>query len=138
MLGLDNPAATGGLALLAALAIQYLKNTSWATWIRRDTDKANLALSVALAFMTSMGIHWTWNASADTFVIVGVRAALTHNLWQWLLQWAAQHAAYKGVIVPSETLGEIRALLARLLEPPPVSEAERKVTTAQQQKGSGQ
>lgn len=130
MLGLDNPAATGGMALIAALLIQYLKNTSWATWIRRDTDKANLALSLALAFCTSIGIHFSWNAGSDTFAIVGARAALTHNLWQWVIQWAAQHGTYKGLIVPAETLGEIRNLLARVLEPPAVSEGEQKVVTA--------
>lgn len=130
MLGLDNPAATGGMALLAALLIQYLKNTSWATWVRRDTEKANLALSIMLAFLTSIGIHFSWDAGHDTFAIVGVQAALTHNVWQWVIQWAAQHGVYKGVIAPAETLGEIRTLLARVLEPPSVSVAEQKVVVA--------
>lgn len=134
MIGLDNPAATGGLALLASLLIQYLKNTSWATWVRRDTAKANLALSVAIAFVTSMGIHWTWNSGTDTIMIVGVRAALEHNIWQWLIQWAAQHTAYKGIVVPSETLGEIRALLARAVDGGPVSEGDAKVQAAGEKK----
>lgn len=132
MTGLDNPAATGGFALLAALAIQYLKNTPWATWIRRDTAKANLALSVAVAFLTSVGIHWNYVPVSDTLQIVGLHQALTHGLWEWVMQWATQHAAYKGIVVPSETLGEIRALIARALEPPPISAGDAKVQAAKE------
>jgi len=125
MTGLDNPAATGGTALIASLAIQYLKNSGWATWFTRETNRANLALSVLVAFCTSIGIHFTWDAATDTFAIIGVMAALKHGLWEWFLQWVTQHAAYKGFIVPAETLGEIRALLARAL-PPPVTEGAQK------------
>jgi len=115
MTGLDNPAATGGAALFVALFIQYLKNSTWATWITRETPRANLALSVILAFCTSVGIHFSWDASTDTFVIVGLMAAAKHGAWEWLIQWLSQYAAYKGFIVPAETLGEIRAVLRDLL-----------------------
>ncbi len=124
--GLDNPAATGGLAVAAALFIQYLKNAGWATWFTRETAKANVALSVVTAFLMTVGIHWTWDARTDTFAIIGVAAFLSHGLWQWFLQWLGQHVAYKSLVVPSETLGEIRAMLARLLTPPPISEGDAK------------
>lgn len=124
--GLDNPAATGGLAVAAALFIQYLKNAGWASWFTRETEKANLALSLATAFFATVGIHWTWDRTTDTFAIIGVSAFLTHGVWQWFVQWIGQYASYKGLIVPAETLGEIRALLARGLTPPPISEGDAK------------
>lgn len=125
MTGLDNPVATGGTALLATLAIQFLKNSQWASWFTRETKRANLVLSVVVAVATSLGIHFAWDAAKDTLVITGLMGGLTHGAWEALLQWAAQHATYKAFVVPAETLGEIRALLARQL-PPPVSEGAAK------------
>jgi hypothetical protein len=125
MTGIDNPVATGGFALLSSLGIQYLKNSGWASWFNRETDKANLALSLLVAFVTSIGIHFSWDAKTDTIAIIGVGYALQHGLWEWFVQWAAQHIAYKNVIVQGEVLGEIRALLQRSL-PPPISAAEAK------------
>jgi hypothetical protein len=120
-----NPYATGGLAMISALFVQYLKNSGWATWFTRETNRANLALSVLLAGLASFGIHYTWDAATDTLAIVGLTFALKHGIWDWLLQWVTQHAAYKGLIVPAETLGEIRALLQRD-NPPPISQGEAK------------
>jgi hypothetical protein len=131
MTGIDNPAATGGLALVSALGIQYLKNSGWATWFNRETDKANLFLSLLVAFFTSLGIHFSWDAKTDTIAIIGVMYALQHGLWEWFIQWAAQHVVYKTVIVQSETLGEIRAYLARLASPPPISEGDAKTQFAE-------
>lgn len=127
MTGFDNPAATGGLALLVSLGIQWLKNSPWATWFTRESDKANLGLSIVLAGVATLGIHWNYVDATDTIAIVGVKAALSHNLWQWVLQWATQHAAYKGIVVPSETLGEIRGLLQRAIDGGPISAGDAKV-----------
>lgn len=122
MTGLDNPVATGGTALIATLAIQFLKNSGWATWFNRETDRANLALSIVVAAATAMGLHVTINwASGD-----GALHFNLHQVWDGVIQWAAQHGWYKTTVVPAETLGEIRALLQRILEPPPVSDAAAK------------
>lgn len=126
MTGLDNPAAQGGAAIAASMAIQYLKNAGWASWFTRETAKANLGLSLVIAFLTSVGIHWTWDPATDTIGIIGVAGFFKHGLWEWIIQWIGQHASYKGLVVPAETLGEIRALLQRVLEPPPVSEGAAK------------
>lgn len=125
MTGIDNPAAMGGSALFATLAIQALKNSGWATWFNRETARANLGLSIAIAGAASLGIHFVWDAAKDTLTITGLAFSLRHSVWEWALQWAAQHAAYKGFVVPSETLGEIRALLQRSL-PPSITTAESK------------
>lgn len=120
----DNAVALGSGALLATLGIQYLKNSGWATWFNRDTDKANLGLSVLIASATSLGIHYTCNANGDCVV-----TGNWHLIGNAVVQWATQHAAYKGFVVPSEALGEIRALLQRLLQPP-ISSSEQKTSDA--------
>jgi hypothetical protein len=122
MTGLDNPVATGGSAMLAALFIQWLKNSGWASWFTRDTDKANLALSLVIALATSMGIHLSFDQSTGN----GVIAFSTHQLYGAFVQWATQHGSYKLLIAVPESLGEIRALLQRSL-PPPISEGAAKV-----------
>lgn len=132
MTGLDNPVATGGTALIASLAIQYLKNSGWATWFTRETNRANLFLSIIVSGAMAIGIHFTWDAATDTFAIVGVMAALKHGIWEWATQWVAQHAAYKVFVVPSEALGEIRALLQRQM-PPPISVPELKTQVLKEQ-----
>jgi hypothetical protein len=113
--GSDNLIATGGVAVVSAIAIQYLKNSGWASWFTRETGRANLFLSLVMAFATSLGIHYTWDPVKDVLMITGLSQALSHGIWEWLLQWATQHAAYKSLIVPAETLGEIRALLRDVL-----------------------
>jgi len=129
MHGLDNPTATGGTALMAALAIQALKNSGWATWFNRETGRANLFLSAVVAAVTSVGIHFAYDATAGTIVITGVTMAAAHALYQTSLQFSAQHVWYKAIIVLPETLGEIRALLQRAM-PPPISAPEAKAEQA--------
>lgn len=122
MYGLDNPTATGSLALVATLLIQYLKNTTWASWFTRETERANLALSILVAGVATLGIHYAYDAATGDFSLV----FSTHQFFQWFVQWITQHAAYKGFVVPAETLGEIRGLLERVLTPPPISEGDAK------------
>lgn len=119
--GLDNPVAIGGTAIAASIFIQWLKNSGWATWFTRESAKANLALSGALALALSFGIHFSSDATAYTIIIS------RHELWQALAQLVAQHTSYKTLVVPSETLGEIRGLLSRVLTPPPISEGDAKL-----------
>lgn len=121
MTGIDNPVALGSSALLATLAIQFLKNSGWASWFNRETDRANLALSILVATAISLGIHLAAGTHDGDFIITGN----WHLIGNAVTQWVAQHAAYKGFVVPGETLGEIRALLQRAL-PPAVSAAEDK------------
>src|SRR5665213_487241 len=104
MHGFDHPTATAGTALLAALAIQYLKNSGWATWFNRQTGRANLFLSLLVAAVTQAGIHLTWNSAEGTLLITGLTAAAGHALWQTALQFSSQHVWYKAVVVLPETL----------------------------------
>lgn len=133
MTGLDNPVATGSTALISTLLIQALKNSGWATWFNRNTSRANFLLSLLISFVAAIGVHYTWDAHTGTLMITGLTlAGISHGAWEWFMQWAAQHASYKGFVVPAETLGEIRALLQRALQPP-ISTPELKSELAPQQ-----
>jgi hypothetical protein len=87
----DSLVLTGSTALLVSLVIQAVKNSSLVPWINRQTPKLNMAISMAAALATQLGIHWAYNATTDTVAIVGLHAALTHGLWQAVQQWVAQH-----------------------------------------------
>lgn len=124
---IDNPVGIGGSAVLSTLIIQWIKNSGWATWFTRETARANLALSIFAAGLATAGVHFTFDATSDTIAIIGVAAFFQHGIWQWFVQWVAQHAAYKGLVVGPEILGEIRTLLARMADGGPVSEGDAKV-----------
>lgn len=117
------------VALMSSVLIQLLKNSQWASWINRDTAKLNAFLSALIAFVSSMGIvmSFDWNPDSGAFA-----AGFKGNVWDILhllthfpVQWAEQHVLYKGLIVPAETLGEIRAILKEgLLAQPPQTKTE--------------
>ena len=52
------------LSALSVFIIQKLKSSSWAPWFSQQSDKLNKAVSVALAFLTAVGIHVAWSHGA--------------------------------------------------------------------------
>lgn len=111
MLGLDNLAATGTTAVAVTMLLQALKNSPLFPWITRETQRLNFAVGVLVAGLSAAGIHFAWDPHSGSALIT----INTHLLWAWFLQWAGQQTAYKGLVVPAETLGEIRAILRDLL-----------------------
>lgn len=109
----DNPAATLGLAVTIPFFLQTLKNASWFPWLSKNSSRINFAIGVVAALVASLGIHATWDPThGGTIVIPGA-----HDLWQGFIQWAGQQVAYKGLVVPAETLGDIRKLLEAQVGP---------------------
>lgn len=118
----DNPIATAGLAVVVSAIFQALKNSQWFPWVSRVSGRVNFTVGIIAAIAATVGIHATWDAQAGgTITLPGLQ-----GLWQVLVQWATQQTAYKGLIVPAETLGEIRTMLERYATPPPVSEGAAK------------
>lgn len=133
---MDNFYATSGVsAIVVSVLLQVLKNTPFFPYLSRNTAKLNSAVSIVAAFVVSIGIIYQFDYDDATGAfILNVHGNLwdvLHTIEHTIGQWAAQQVAYKGLIVPAETLGEIRHLLARVLEPPPVSEGEAKAHTDQ-------
>ena len=121
--------ASGTLALVVSVALQMAKNSPWFPWLSRNSGKVNAYVSAVAAVLSSMGIAWSFDFDQTTGAVA---AAFQFNLYTILhmtghsiVQFSAQHVAYKGLIVPAEQLGEIRQLLQRVLQPP-ISDAEAK------------
>lgn len=107
--------ASPTVALLTSVLLQVLKNTKIFPWIDRDTGKLNALISGLVAFISSLGIamSFDWEPESGRFAagFTGNIWDILHVLWHFPVQWAQQHAFYKGLLVPAEVLGEIRAIL---------------------------
>ena len=122
----DNPTATLGLAVVIPFMLQAMKNATWFPWLNRQTSQINFIVGILAAGGATFGIHATWDM--NTGGTITLPSLL--GFWQAFVQWAAQQTAYKGLVVPAETLGEIRTMLERILTPPPVSEGAAKAEDA--------
>ena len=103
------------VALVVSVLLQVVKNSSYFPWISRQSGRLNAGLSVLIAFLTSWGIVASFDFDQQTGRFA---AGFTGNIWDiWhafshsVIQWSEQHIFYKGLIVPAEILGEIRAIL---------------------------
>ena len=130
----DNVIATGGLAVVVTVILQAIKNSNWFPWISRATSKINFWVGIVAAIASTAGIHGHYDmATGGALAIPGL-----HVIWQSVVQWASQQAAYKGLVVPAETLGEIRGMLEKVMTPPAVSEGAAKAdrdTPSHQERG---
>ena len=121
--------ASGTLALVVSVAMQMAKNSPWFPWLSRNSGKVNAYVSAGVAVLSSLGIAFSFDFNDVTGDGTGTFSfnlyTMIHMAGHSLVQFAAQHTAYKGLIVPAEQLGEIRMLLQRLLQPP-ISDAEAK------------
>lgn len=123
----DNPYASLGLAAILPFVLQAAKNATWFPYISRASGKLNFCLGLILAALATAGVHLTY----DPLLGGTITLPSLHALWQTIVQWGAQQAAYKGLVVPAETLGEIRGMLERTLTPPPISEGAAKADDAE-------
>src|ERR1035437_5538864 len=97
----------GGTAVLSSIIIQWMKKSQLAIFDAIGTEKnkqtANLVFSVVVAFVTSLGIGYKYDAVAGILIISGLtKAGIAHGLWHWFTQWVAQHVSYKALVVPQE------------------------------------
>lgn len=111
----------GGTAVLSSLIIQWMKKSELAIFDAIGTEKnkqrANLYLSIIVAFVTSIGIGYKYDGATGVLVISGLTAAgIQHGLWHWFTQWTAQHVSYKALIVPQELQAANIDVLNQLLD----------------------
>ena len=100
----DNPSATLGLAVVVPFLLQALKNSPMFPLLSKNSSRINFVVGLACAFASVVGIH----ASYDITTGGTITLPPLHTLWQAFIQWAGQQVAYKGLVVPAETLGDIR------------------------------
>ena len=111
----------GGTALISSIIIQWIKKSQLDIFNLFGTEKnkqfANQCLSIVVAFITSIGIGYKYDATAGTLLLTGLTiASLEHGLWHWMLQWISQHVAYKTLIVPQELQASNIDVLNQLLD----------------------
>jgi hypothetical protein len=116
-------------AAVIATLMQMVKNWDKIPWINRDTGRMNALISIILAGFTTVGLSYdtSFDAASGAFTLGfhGTIGGLVDGLSHWLGQWTAQHAFYKGFLVPAEAAGEMRAILKQaLLNQPPQSKKE--------------
>src|SRR6185436_3751527 len=118
----DSVGATLGLSVVVTMVFQMVKNSKVFPYVSRATGKLNFWIGIVAAVASTAGIHGSYDlATAGTIALPGL-----HVIWHSVVQGAAQQETYKGLTVPAETLGEIRAMLEKVMTPPPVSEGAAK------------
>lgn len=101
----DNVVATGGFALVCSVILQSLKNSNQFPWLSRETARINFWIGLLVAGLSTAGVHLRYDYHTGGVI----ELPSVTGLFQWVIQWAAQQGAYKGLIVPAETLGDIRS-----------------------------
>jgi len=89
----------GTMSIVVVSAIQWAKQSPLAPWINKETTTLNKYISAILAFLTSIGIAYTYNSGVVT--ITFTVAAVLHGLWHFIQQYAMQHFVYHGFIKPT-------------------------------------
>ncbi len=111
----------GGTAVVTSIFLQWMKKSQlWCfSFIGTDKrfEKANLWFSIFVAFITSIGIGYKYDAAAGTLLITGLTVAgIEHGVWHWFVQWVGQHVSYKTFVVPTELQAANIDVLNQLLE----------------------
>lgn len=114
---MDNLIPAAGAAIIVSTLLQFVKNSPVFPLINRETGKLNAMLSMIAAGFVALGLsyNYTYDPTSGAFTLgfAGTLGGLVNGVSHWAGQWTLQHAAYKGLIVPAEVLGEIRALMAK-------------------------
>lgn len=86
-------------AAIVVWLMNKLKAASWFPLVQKDAVYLNRAFSAVVAFFVSIGIHYTWSASADgshTLVLaIPSLAVLAVGLWHVINQFALQETLHQ-------------------------------------------
>jgi len=86
-------------ASMVVAVIQWLKETKLVPFISHNTAALNRCLGWFAALVSSVGLHYTYDASTGTLVLTGLTAgALAASAWATVQSYAAQWLIYKGIV----------------------------------------
>lgn len=89
------------LAVAMPYLLQWLKGRAWFPFMSYTSGTMNRWMTALIAFLTSLGIHTVYDASAGTILISGLTlAGIAGGVQHAALQWAGQHFVYKALIAP--------------------------------------
>lgn len=86
-------------AYMISALLQWLKNKPWFPFTNINTAALNRATAMALAFITAVGLHYTFDAEGGVLTITGLTVAnIAHTAWASVQQYALQQGVYKGLV----------------------------------------
>jgi hypothetical protein len=85
------------VAVASAEIIQIIKTSGLKmfAWINVDSQTVNRVVGGLVAFITGLGISWSYDAATGTLVVNGLLAASISHAF---IQWAQMQAYYRLVI----------------------------------------
>lgn len=102
------------VALIWPVAQEWIKNSPVFSMFSKQTEKANAALSVLVAALSTLGFHYTGAGTSaagwDLHFTIPPLATLQHAL----LAWIAGHVAYKTYVKNPATQTKIAAHLGAI------------------------
>jgi len=94
-------------AYIIAAMLQWLKTKAWFPFVQENMATLNRSFAAIIAFIASIGIHYTFDAELGVLTITGLTTAtILHGSWAAIQQFAMQQFMYKGVIKPQVTVAE--------------------------------
>lgn len=89
------------LSGLSVLFIQMLKNSSWAPWFHRESDRLNRFASTLLAILSAIGIHMTWTHGSlpgqYMLTVTGMTVAgIAFGVWAVVKSLVLNEIIYRG------------------------------------------
>lgn len=79
--------------------IQWLKNTKLVPFINHNSAALNRVVAWIAAFVSAVGLHYTWDSGTGTLTLTGLTAtAIGTTLWATIKSYAFQVLIYRGII----------------------------------------
>jgi hypothetical protein len=80
--------------------LQWLKSTKFFPWVTAESAKLNRILAAAVALVSAVGIHLSWQSAGEpgayTLTITGATlTGVTSMAWIWLKQFVVQEFMYR-------------------------------------------
>lgn len=95
------------IASISAFVIEHLKKAAWFPWLTEYEDGFNRFVAIAVAVCASIGIAFTYDATAGTLLITGLTWESVQAVgWTSVKQWVLQQLVYKGVVKPDTRRAE--------------------------------
>jgi len=111
-----------GISAIVVWLLQLAKNSPWFPWVTANTTKLNRAIAVVLAFLTSVGFHFTMtgNLTSGGQVIIAFPSmlAIAQILLHTAGQGAIQEAIYQTTVKPTPVLPSTPVAPEPVVQPP--------------------
>lgn len=105
------------VAYAASYGMKLLKYTKWFPFLQQNASNMNRIFAIIVAFLTSVGIQYTFDSVEGTLVISGLTlASVGHGLWAWFVQFCLQQGAFKVIVQPEEARQQVAGELPKSKE----------------------